>query len=124
MPPSPPETRASLILRLRDAADMAAWDEFTAISGNDAPLVQEGDDVRLEFEGWPATQSAGSFEGKVMTIDATADDAGKFRVLIKQHGNVAWPDERYLRPGVRAIGWVFTGSHSDKKSAGKLKTEN
>ncbi len=36
MHPSPPETRASLILRLRDAADMAAWDEFTEIY---APVV-------------------------------------------------------------------------------------
>ena len=33
MPQSPPETRASLILRLRDAADVAAWDEFTEIYG-------------------------------------------------------------------------------------------
>lgn len=33
---SPPETRASLILRLRDAADVAAWDEFVAVYG---PLV-------------------------------------------------------------------------------------
>lgn len=36
MLPSPPETRASLILRLRDAADVAAWDEFVEIYG---PLV-------------------------------------------------------------------------------------
>ena len=36
MSPSPPDTRASLILRLRDAADMAAWDEVVAIY---APLV-------------------------------------------------------------------------------------
>lgn len=34
--PSPPETRASLILRLPDAADVAAWDEFVALYG---PLV-------------------------------------------------------------------------------------
>ena len=34
--PSPPETRASLILRLKDAADVAAWDEVAAIYG---PLV-------------------------------------------------------------------------------------
>lgn len=33
MLPSPPETRASLILRLHDAADVAAWDEFVAIYG-------------------------------------------------------------------------------------------
>ncbi len=31
MIPSPPETRASLILRLPDAADVAAWDEVVAI---------------------------------------------------------------------------------------------
>lgn len=36
MLPSPPETRASLILRLKDAADVAAWDEVVAIYG---PLV-------------------------------------------------------------------------------------
>ncbi len=36
MIPSPLETRASLIVRLRDAADVAAWDEFVAIYG---PLV-------------------------------------------------------------------------------------
>ena len=36
MPSTPPETRASLILRLPDAADMAAWEEFVAIYG---PLV-------------------------------------------------------------------------------------
>lgn len=33
MNPSPPETRASLILRLPDAADVAAWDEFVSIYG-------------------------------------------------------------------------------------------
>ena len=36
MVPSPPETRASLILRLPNAADVAAWDELVAIYG---PLV-------------------------------------------------------------------------------------
>ena len=33
MNPSPPETRASLILRLRNAEDAAAWEEFTEIYG-------------------------------------------------------------------------------------------
>lgn len=36
MPSSPAETRASLILRLPDAADVSAWDEFVAVYG---PLV-------------------------------------------------------------------------------------
>ncbi|MEQ1826086.1 MAG: sigma-70 family RNA polymerase sigma factor [Pirellula sp.] len=31
MPPSHPETRASLILRLQDSADVTAWDEFVGI---------------------------------------------------------------------------------------------
>ncbi|MFT5525633.1 MAG: RNA polymerase sigma-70 factor (ECF subfamily) [Pirellulaceae bacterium] len=31
MHPSPPETRASLILRLQDANDVAAWEEFVGI---------------------------------------------------------------------------------------------
>lgn len=34
--PSPPDTRASLILRLPDAKDVAAWDEVVAVYG---PLV-------------------------------------------------------------------------------------
>ncbi len=36
MPISPPETRASLILRLQDPADIVAWDEFAEIY---APVV-------------------------------------------------------------------------------------
>ena len=36
MPPSPPQTRASLILRLPNAADVVAWEEFVGIYG---PLV-------------------------------------------------------------------------------------
>ena len=36
MIPSPPETRASLILRLKDAADVAAWGEVASVYG---PLV-------------------------------------------------------------------------------------
>ena len=33
MPASPPETRASLILRLQNADDVAAWDEFSELYG-------------------------------------------------------------------------------------------
>ncbi|MEM9365413.1 MAG: sigma-70 family RNA polymerase sigma factor [Planctomycetota bacterium] len=33
MPQSPPETRASLLLRLQNAEDVAAWDEFTSRYG-------------------------------------------------------------------------------------------
>ncbi|MCM2372111.1 serine/threonine protein kinase [Aporhodopirellula aestuarii] len=80
------------------------------ISGDDGLLVQEGDDVRLHFEGWPAMRSDGAFGGEVMSVDLTDDTAGIFRILIKADGKESWPDPRYLRPGVRANCWIFTRS--------------
>lgn len=80
------------------------------ISGDDASLVQRGDRVQLQFEGWPAVQSQGLFQGRVITINPTADGAGKFRILVKESDNDSWPDKRYLLPGVRASGWVFTAA--------------
>ena len=84
------------------------------VSGNDTPLVQRGDHVRLQFEGWPAVQFAGwpsvavgTFGGEVMTIDSTDDGTGKFRILVKPDGDKEWPADRYLRQGVRANGWVM-----------------
>jgi len=85
------------------------------LDGNDAPLVKPNSHVRLQFEGWPAVQFAGwpsvavgTFGGKVVSVDATDDGQGKFRVLVRpdddRHG---WPDERYLRQGVRANAWVL-----------------
>jgi multidrug resistance efflux pump len=84
------------------------------VSGNDTPLIQTGDHVRLQFEGWPAIQFAawpsvavGTFGAEVMTIDATDDGTGKFRILVQPDGEVEWPSDRYLRQGVRANGWVL-----------------
>ncbi|MAT69347.1 MAG: transporter [Planctomycetaceae bacterium] len=84
------------------------------ISGNDVPLVSEGRDVRLQFEGWPAVQFAGwpsvavgTFGGKVVNIDATDNGQGKFRVLVRPDDGADWPDDRYLRQGVRANGWIL-----------------
>jgi multidrug resistance efflux pump len=83
------------------------------LSGNDIPLVRVGDHVRLQFEGWPAVQFAGwpsvavgTFGGKVVSVDATDNGLGKFRVLIKEDEQ-RWPDERFLRQGVRTNGWVM-----------------
>jgi len=84
------------------------------VSGNDTPLVQKGDHVRLQFEGWPAVQFAGwpsvavgTFGGEVVTIDSTDDGTGKFRILVRPGAEQDWPAERYLRQGVRANGWVM-----------------
>ncbi len=88
------------------------------VSGNDVPLVQEGDPVRLQFEGWPAVQfvgwpsvAVGTFGGKVNRVFPTDDGRGFFQVLVTpdKHfdGEKDWPDGRYLRQGVRANGWVL-----------------
>lgn len=88
------------------------------ISGNDMPLVQEGDRVRLQFEGWPAVQfvgwpsvAVGTFGGKVNRVFPTDDGNGNFRVLVTPDNHFpqedGWPDGNYLRQGVRANGWVL-----------------
>ena len=86
------------------------------IAGNDMPLVQLGQEVRLQFEGWPAVQFAGwpsvavgTFSGTVATVDATDNGKGEFRILVtpNEQDDQDWPSDRYLRQGVRANGWVM-----------------
>ncbi|MEZ6055416.1 MAG: HlyD family efflux transporter periplasmic adaptor subunit [Planctomycetaceae bacterium] len=85
------------------------------LNGNDAPLVRAGHHVRLQFEGWPAVQfsgwpsvAVGTFGGEIVSVDATDDGKGKFRVLIRpDKTDDPWPDQRYLKQGVRANGWVL-----------------
>ncbi|QDU37554.1 Hemolysin secretion protein D, chromosomal [Maioricimonas rarisocia] len=85
------------------------------LDGNDAPLVEPGRHVRLQFEGWPALQfsgwpsvAVGTFGGEVVSVDATDNGKGKFRVLIRpDEADMAWPSERFLRQGVRANGWIL-----------------
>ena len=88
------------------------------VNGNDMPLVQVGDKVRLQFEGWPAVQfvgwpsvAVGTFGGKVNRVFPTDDGKGYFRVIVVPdshfEGEGGWPENRYLRQGVRANGWVL-----------------
>jgi len=85
------------------------------LDGNDAPLVTRGRKVRLQFEGWPAVQFAGwpsvavgTFGGEVASVDAVDDGMGRFRVLVTPDpDDDPWPEDRYLRQGVRANGWVL-----------------
>lgn len=85
------------------------------IDGNDLPLVREGDRVLVQFEGWAAVQfasypeaAAGTFEGRVYLVDPTADgQSGRFRILVEPAPGSAWPDESYLRQGVRAQAWIL-----------------
>lgn len=85
------------------------------IDGNDLPLVRKGDKARLQFEGWPAAQfvgwpsvAVGTFGGRVYLVDPTADDKGQFRILVEPDADdQPWPDQQYLRQGVRGQGWVL-----------------
>jgi hypothetical protein len=86
------------------------------VTGNDMPLVREGAQARIQFEGWPALQfsgwpsvAVGTFAGRVSFVDATDNGAGLFRVLVVPADGVAWPAPIYLRQGVRAQGWIQLG---------------
>lgn len=90
------------------------------VDGNDMPLLAEGRQVRLQFEGWPAVQfvgwpsvAIGTFPGRIALIDATDNGKGKFRILVvpDESAGIAghWPSGRYLRQGVRVNAWVLLG---------------
>ncbi len=85
------------------------------VSGNDTSFIREGQEVRLQFEGFPAVQfvgwpsvAIGTFGGRVKTIDKFSEGAGKFRILIvPDPTQPEWPGEMFLRQGMRANGWVM-----------------
>lgn len=86
------------------------------LDGNDAPLVEPGRHVRLQFEGWPAVQFAGwpsvavgTFGGTVVSVDMIDNGKGKFRcqILPDHSDSQRWPEGRFLRQGVRTNGWVL-----------------
>lgn len=98
-----------------ETSDLAV--ELT-IRGNDSPLVHAGDEVRLQFQGWPAIQwvgwpsvAIGTFGGRINSINPSDDGKGDFVVFVTPDKDDptqdAWPDNRYLRQGVRANGWVL-----------------
>jgi membrane fusion protein, adhesin transport system len=77
----------------------------------DYPLVQRGQKVRIQFDGWPAivfsgwpNNSYGTYGGTVFAIDNFTSDNGMFRVLIapdsKDH---KWPKALRVGGGVNAM---------------------
>lgn len=85
------------------------------VRGVDAPLVAPGRKARLQFEGWPAVQFAGwpsvavgTFGGVVRFVDAHGNQDGMFRVLIEPDPEAEpWPNELYVRQGIRANGFML-----------------
>lgn len=84
------------------------------LPGNDLPLVHVGQEARLQFEGWPAVQTAGwpgiavgTFAGTVQVVDQADDGRGRFRVLIAPKEEDGWPMQLVGRQGVRAQGFLL-----------------
>jgi len=87
------------------------------VSSMDAALIEPGRYVSLQFSGFPAFQysgwshvQVGIFHGRVKVVDAVDDGTGRFRVLIVPTDDpdyITWPDDRYLRQGTDATGWVL-----------------
>lgn len=100
-----------LAVLIPDSSDRAAevW-----VDGNDIPLITEGREVRVQFQGLPALQfsgwpgiSAGTFKANVILVDNTDSGTGKFRVLIKPEKSEDWPSTGFIRQGVRVHAWIF-----------------
>lgn len=65
----------------------------------DLPLIEKGQEVRIQFDGWPAivfsgwpNTSYGTYGGTVFAIDKFIGPNGKFRVLVKPDtSDYSWP---------------------------------
>lgn len=65
----------------------------------DLPLISIGQKVRFQFDGWPAIvfsgwpeASYGTYGGKVVAIDNSISDNGKFRIMVAEDPNDRkWP---------------------------------
>lgn len=79
----------------------------------DLPLMDIGQEVRIQFDGWPAivfsgwpNTSYGTYGGEVFAIDNFISDNGMYRILVAPDpDDVPWPDA--LRPGSGAISMVL-----------------
>ncbi len=77
----------------------------------DLPLMQKGQDVRIQFDGWPAivfagwpNTSYGTFGGKVFAIDNFISDNGMFRVLVApDNEDHPWPEALRVGAGTRNL---------------------
>lgn len=84
------------------------------VRGIDAPLISQGRKSRVQFEGWPAIQiggwssvAMGTFGGIVYRTDTQARADGYVRVLISPDPDEEpWPEQPFLRQGVRASGQI------------------
>ena len=83
----------------------------TFVEPMDMPLLQIGQKVRVQFDGWPAivfsgwpNSSYGTFGGKVFAINNDISDNGKYRILIAPDpDDIPWPNELRVGGGSNTI---------------------
>ncbi|WGH75549.1 HlyD family efflux transporter periplasmic adaptor subunit [Tenacibaculum tangerinum] len=77
----------------------------------DLPLIHIGEDVRVQFDGWPAiifsgwpNVSYGTYGAKIVAIENFISSNGKYRVLIVPNENEEpWPEAIRVGSGAKTI---------------------
>ncbi len=88
------------------------------VKAMDIPLIESGEKVRVQFDGWPALQfsgwpnvSVGTFGGIVANVDRVQSNNGMFRILVKPDpDDEEWPEQLRLGSGIK--GWVMLNNVS------------
>jgi multidrug resistance efflux pump len=81
----------------------------------DAPLLRQGAQVRLLFQGTPAIPlpawpelMAGTFDGVIKVVDQAANPEERFRLwVVPETKRRMWPPQKQIRPGTKVRGWVM-----------------
>ncbi len=77
----------------------------------DLPLLEKGQHVRIQFDGWPAivfsgwpNTSYGTYGGEVYAIDNFISENGMYRIMVSQDKNdYPWPDALRVGAGTKNL---------------------
>ena len=77
----------------------------------DLPLLEQGLEVNIQFDGWPAivfsgwpNTSYGTYRGRVVAIDRIINEAGRYRVMVAPDPNdQPWPEPLRVGAGATAL---------------------
>ncbi|MBT8276772.1 MAG: HlyD family secretion protein [Bacteroidia bacterium] len=83
----------------------------TYIDPIDMPLIKIGEQVRIQFDGWPAivfsgwpNVSYGTYGGKVVAIENYISENGKYRILIApDSADHEWPSDLRVGSGANTL---------------------
>ena len=83
----------------------------TFVEPIDLPLIHVGENIRVQFDGWPAIvfsgwpdASFGTYGGKVVAVETFISNNGKFRVLVAPNEDTEpWPKNVRVGSGARTI---------------------